>query len=82
MKEELAVNPYLPIGMQFLVALGFVSVSLLASWLIGPKGKLLLHQIGQKGLLQENTLSRIASWHYQQKQYQPQMILIFLLILL
>lgn len=39
MKEELANNPYLPIGMQLLVALGFVSVSLLASWLIGPKVK-------------------------------------------
>ncbi|SRR5690606_36345970 len=39
MKEEIALNPYLPIGMQFLVALGFVSVSLLASWLLGPKVK-------------------------------------------
>lgn len=39
MKEEIALNPYLPIGMQFLVALGFVCVSLLASWLLGPKVK-------------------------------------------
>ena len=33
------VSPYLAIGMQFLVAAGFVSVSLLASWLFGPKVK-------------------------------------------
>ena len=39
MKEEIALNPYLPIGMQFLVALGFVCISLLASWLLGPKVK-------------------------------------------
>jgi NADH-quinone oxidoreductase subunit A len=39
MKEEIASNPYLPIGMQFLVALGFISVTLLGSWLLGPKVK-------------------------------------------
>jgi len=39
MKEEVVLNPYFPIGMQFLVALGFVTVSLLLSWLWGPKVK-------------------------------------------
>lgn len=39
MKEEIASNPYLPIGMQFLVALGFVCISLLFSWILGPKVK-------------------------------------------
>lgn len=39
MKEELALNPYFPIGMQFLVALGFVCVTLLFSWILGPKVK-------------------------------------------
>lgn len=31
------LNPYFPIGMQMLVALGFVITSLLGSWLLGPK---------------------------------------------
>jgi NADH-quinone oxidoreductase subunit A len=35
--NETALNPYFPIGMQLLVALGFVSVSILVSWLLGPK---------------------------------------------
>lgn len=39
MKEEIASNPYLPIGMQFLVALGFITITLLGSWLLGPKIK-------------------------------------------
>ncbi|MFN6943873.1 MAG: NADH-quinone oxidoreductase subunit A [Cytophagaceae bacterium] len=39
MNEANELNPYFPIGLQFLVALGFVSVTLLASWLIGPKTK-------------------------------------------
>jgi NADH-quinone oxidoreductase subunit A len=32
-----ALNPYFPIGMQLLVALGFVLFAILASWLLGPK---------------------------------------------
>ena len=35
--NETALNPYFPIGMQLLVALGFVCVSILASWFLGPK---------------------------------------------
>lgn len=35
--QNTTLNEYFPIGMQLLVALGFVSVSLLASWLLGPK---------------------------------------------
>lgn len=31
------LNPYFPIGMQLLVALGFVVTTILASWLLGPK---------------------------------------------
>ncbi len=31
------INPYFPIGMQLMVALGFVLTSILASWLLGPK---------------------------------------------
>jgi len=34
-----AINPYLPIGIQLLVALGFVLTSVIASWLLGPKVK-------------------------------------------
>jgi len=34
-----ALNPYFPIGIQFMVALGFVLTSLIASWLLGPKVK-------------------------------------------
>ncbi len=30
---------YLPIAIQLMVALGFISVTLLASWLLGPKVK-------------------------------------------
>lgn len=37
MKEPIISNPYLPIGLQLLVAVGFVSVSLLFSWILGPK---------------------------------------------
>jgi NADH-quinone oxidoreductase subunit A len=35
MKTEL--NPYFPIALQLMVALGFVCVTLLSSWLLGPK---------------------------------------------
>jgi NADH-quinone oxidoreductase subunit A len=35
MKIEL--NPYFPIALQLMVALGFVCVTLLRSWLLGPK---------------------------------------------
>lgn len=31
------LNPYFPIGMQFMVALGFVMISLLTSWFLNPK---------------------------------------------
>lgn len=31
------LNPYFPIGMQLMVALGFVCTTILASWLLGPK---------------------------------------------
>lgn len=31
------LNPYFPIGMQFLVALGFVMISLFTSWMLNPK---------------------------------------------
>ncbi len=31
------LNPYFPIGMQFMVALGFVMLSLLTSWFLNPK---------------------------------------------
>jgi NADH-quinone oxidoreductase subunit A len=31
------LNPYIPIGMQFMVALGFILTSILGSWLLGPK---------------------------------------------
>jgi NADH-quinone oxidoreductase subunit A len=31
------LNPYFPIGMQFMVALGFVTISLVTSWLLNPK---------------------------------------------
>ncbi|TAH27269.1 MAG: NADH-quinone oxidoreductase subunit A [Cytophagales bacterium] len=31
------LNPYFPIGMQFMVALGFVMISLITSWLFNPK---------------------------------------------
>ncbi len=37
MKEEILSSPYFPIAIQFLVAAGFVSVSLLASYILGPK---------------------------------------------
>lgn len=37
MNENVIYNPYFPIGMQLLVALGFVSVSLLFSWFLSPK---------------------------------------------
>ncbi|WMJ74428.1 NADH-quinone oxidoreductase subunit A [Cytophagaceae bacterium ABcell3] len=37
MNEAADFHPYFPIGLQFLVALGFVSITLLASWLLGPK---------------------------------------------
>lgn len=37
MKESTVMNPYFPIGMQLMVALGFVCVTILASWLLGPK---------------------------------------------
>lgn len=37
MNESAALNPYFPIGLQLLVALGFVSVTILGSWLLGPK---------------------------------------------
>jgi NADH-quinone oxidoreductase subunit A len=30
-------NPYFPIALQLMVALGFVCVTLLSSWLLGPK---------------------------------------------
>ena len=30
-------NPYFPIGLQLMVALGFVCVTLLSSWWLGPK---------------------------------------------
>ena len=32
-----AMNPYIPIGMQLMVALGFIITSVLGSWLLGPK---------------------------------------------
>jgi NADH-quinone oxidoreductase subunit A len=35
--DDAAINPYFPIVMQLLVALGFVCVSLLFSWILGPK---------------------------------------------
>jgi NADH-quinone oxidoreductase subunit A len=35
--KETVLNPYFPIGMQLLVALGFVCVTILASWFLGPK---------------------------------------------
>jgi NADH-quinone oxidoreductase subunit A len=35
MKTEL--NPYFPIALQLMVALGFVCITLLSSWLLGPK---------------------------------------------
>ena len=31
------LNPYFPIGMQFMVAMGFVLTTILSSWLLGPK---------------------------------------------
>ena len=34
-----ALNPYFPIGIQLLVALGFICTTILASWLLGPKVK-------------------------------------------
>jgi NADH-quinone oxidoreductase subunit A len=37
MNETTEFHPYFPIGLQFLVALGFVSITLLSSWLLGPK---------------------------------------------
>jgi NADH-quinone oxidoreductase subunit A len=37
MNDNTLISNYLPIAIQALVALGFVSVSLLASWLLGPK---------------------------------------------
>src|SRR6478609_765331 len=37
MKEQAVMNPYFPIGLQLMVALGFVCVTILSSWLLGPK---------------------------------------------
>lgn len=37
MKETTVLNPYFPIGLQLMVALGFVCVTILGSWLLGPK---------------------------------------------
>lgn len=37
MNEAVEMNPYFPIALQFLVALGFVTVSLIASYILGPK---------------------------------------------
>ena len=39
MNESTELNPYFPIGMQLMVALGFVLTTLLGSWLLGPKVK-------------------------------------------
>ena len=35
--KESVMNPYFPIGMQLMVALGFVLTTVIASWLLGPK---------------------------------------------
>ncbi len=37
MDDNSLVTNYLPIGIQVLVALGFVASSILGSWLLGPK---------------------------------------------
>jgi NADH-quinone oxidoreductase subunit A len=35
--EATTMNPYFPIGLQLMVALGFVCVTILSSWILGPK---------------------------------------------
>jgi len=35
--NEAELNPYFPIALQVLVALGFVAATILGSWLLGPK---------------------------------------------
>jgi NADH-quinone oxidoreductase subunit A len=37
MDDNSLISNYLPIGIQVLVALGFVASSILGSWLLGPK---------------------------------------------
>ncbi|MBX9852655.1 MAG: NADH-quinone oxidoreductase subunit A [Cytophagaceae bacterium] len=35
--KDSVMNPYFPIGMQLMVALGFVLTTIIVSWLLGPK---------------------------------------------
>jgi len=35
--HETELNPYFPIALQVLVAVGFVATTILGSWLLGPK---------------------------------------------
>ena len=34
-----SLNQYLPLGIQFMIALGFVLLTIVGSWLLGPKVK-------------------------------------------